>query len=141
MEDNITVDRLFLQKFAEFTKVVLSELKSLRGQLQDKMSKEAAYDEQQEVYNSTVVKIANALYESDFDFVIDGDRKKFIKNASRNPNLISEAFTKVCKAADVTLLGKPANNVKSNKTANFLDPVYLHAFGNRGSSSVFETDD
>jgi hypothetical protein len=132
MEDNIQVDKLFLQKFAEFTKVVLSELKHLRGQLSEQMAKEASYDEQQETYYNSVVKIANVLHESDYDFVIGGDRKKFIKKASANPLLIAEAFGKVCEASDVTLIGRPARVAARSKIASF-DPVYARAFGLGGN--------
>lgn len=128
MAEKIKVDKLFLQKFAEFTKVVISELKNLRTQLDSQMSKTASHDEQLETYHNSVVKIANVLYETDFDFVLKGDRKNFIKNASANPFLLAEAFGKVCEAADVTLIGRPARVAAKQKIASY-DPVYARAFG------------
>jgi len=140
MEENYTVDKIFLQKFAEFTKVVLSELKNLRGQLNEQMSKEASYDEKQATYYNSVVKIANSLYESDFDFIIGGDRKKFIKKATGNPALLAEAFTKVCEASDVTLIGRPARVAAKTKIASY-DPVYAKAFGySINNESIMDID-
>ncbi len=139
MEEIYTVDKLFLQKFAEFTKVVISELKQLRSQLSDQMSKEAQHDEQQENYYNSVVKIANALHQTDYDFIIDNDRKKFIKKASENPALLAEVFSKVCEASDVTLIGRPARVAAKSKIANY-DPVYARAFGLGYNGEVTDVD-
>lgn len=140
MDESIKVDKMFLQKFAEFTTLVLSELKTLRSQLSEKMAKEASHDEKQQDYYDSVVKIAAVLNSSDFDFVINGDRKKFIKNASANPNLLADVFEKVCEAADVTLIGRPARVAAVKKTASY-DPVYARAFGlSHNSDSVMDTE-
>jgi len=140
MNNNITVDKLFLQKFAEFTKVVLSEIKSLRSQLSEQMNKTAEHDEQMASYHDSVAKIAEALYNSDFDFIIGSDRKKFIKKAADNPELLATAFQKVCEASDVTLIGRPARVAAKKKIASY-DPVYAKAFGlGTNNESIIDLD-
>ncbi len=124
----IEIDTIFLQKFAEFTNIVISELKNLREQLSTQMNKEASYDIQKERYRTSVTKIADALYDSDLDFIIGGDRQKFIKRASDNPLFVAEAFGKVCEASGVSLIGRPARVAASKKVASY-DPVYAKAFG------------
>lgn len=140
MNKSIEVDSFFLQKFAEFTKVVLSELNSLRNQLNTQMKKEAQYDTSQEDYRNSVRKIADTLHNSDFDFIIGENRQKFIKRASDDPHYVAEAFEKVCEASGVSLIGRPARVAASRKVASY-DPVYARAFGTNSNSSIRDLED
>ena len=136
----IEVDTFFLQKFAEFTKVVLSELNSLRDKLNTQMKKEAQYDNSQEDYRESVMKIAEILHNSDYDFIIGDSRQKFIKKASENPQYVAEAFGKVCEASGVSLIGRPARVAASRKVASY-DPVYAKAFGVNSNSAIQDIED
>ena len=137
----IEVDTLFLQKFAEFTKVVLTELNSLRQKVNTQMRKEAQYDSSQEEYRDSVKKIADVLHNSDFDFIIGEGRQKFIKKASEDPHYVADAFEKVCEASGVSLIGRPARVAVSRKVASY-DPVYARAFGtNHSAASIMDLED
>lgn len=140
-KESIKVEKILLQKFAEFTKLVMSELKDLKLQLSEQMKKEASQNDQQQAYHESVVKIADSLEASDFDFIISGDRKKFIKKAASNPQVLAAAFEKVCEAADVSLIGRPARVAANKKIAN-TDPVYARAFGfSNSSDGVLDLED
>ena len=89
----IEVDIFFLQKFAEFTKVALSELSNLKKQIDTQMRKEAQYDSSQEEYYESVKKIAEVLHNSDYDFVIGNSRKEFIKKAAEDPHFVADGNT------------------------------------------------
>lgn len=130
MSKPIEVDEQFLLKFAEFTRVVLGEIKSLREQVSYHMSKQASADATREEYQKAVMKVAEALYNSDLDFVTgDFDRRKFIKRAMEDPSYIARTLEKVCNASDVSLIGKPARVAATNKKLASYDPVYHRAFG------------
>ena len=123
----IEVDRGLLQKFAEFINLTVAELRSLRAQVNTHLQKEAN-DKQQ--YRQAVSKVASALYNSDLDFITgDFDHQKFIKLASEDPTYLARTFEKVCNAADVSLIGRPARVAAIKKQGNYSDPVYAHAFG------------
>jgi len=125
----IQVDEQLLLKFAEFTGVVMGEIKSLRSQLSQQMQKAAAHDTAKSQYQQSVIKVAEALYNSDFDLVTgDFDRRKFIKRAMEDPSYLAQTLEKVCNAADVSLIGKPARVAANKKLASY-DPVYARAFG------------
>lgn len=134
----IEVDIFFLQKFAEFTKVALSEIDNLKSQLDKQIKKEARYDSSQEDYSDSIRKIADILHSSDYDFIIGDSRKEFIKKASENPFFVADAFRKVCEASGVSLIGRPARVAATRKVAS-LDPVYARAFGVNATNS-FITD-
>ncbi len=136
-KDIIEIDKIFLQKIAEFTNIVLNELKELRAQVNNNLQKEAGVNEQREKYRLSVQKVAKALYNSDLDFITgDFDHRRFIKMATEDPSYMARMFEKVCNAADVSSLGK-LSNVVVNKQASINDPVYLRAFGSRASAEEF----
>jgi hypothetical protein len=142
-QETIQVDRSFLQKFAEFTKLVLSELDNLREQISDNMQKEASLQEDQIRFEAALTKAANAMYNSDLDFITgDFDHRKFIKLAKNDPTYLARTLEKVCNAADVSLIGKPARVAAVRKKAEF-DPVYAQAFGysNNMSDGVIDWDE
>lgn len=128
-QDTIQIEKLFLHKFAEFTSLVVSELNSLKSQLTEQLQKEASLNQARESYKQTVIKVANALYNSDLEFITgDFDQRKFIKLACEDPSYLARTFEKVCNAADVSLIGKPARVAAIKKQAAY-DPVYAQAFG------------
>lgn len=143
-KNNIEIEKEFLLKFAEFTKLVVSELKGLREQNSFFMKKQASADSEQERYQASLIKVANALYNSDLEFVTgDFDRRKFIKRAMEDPSYLAKTLEKVCNAADVSLIGKPARVAAHNKVASYYDPVHARALGyDKGSNndSVFDLD-
>lgn len=129
MSKKIEVDKVLLQKFAEFIDIALSEIKGLRNQVSYHLTKQAEQNTTLERYQESVIKVSNALYNSDLDFVVgDFDRRKFIKRAMEDPSYLARTLEKVCNAADVTNIGKPAR-VAVNKQAAMNDPVYARAFG------------
>lgn len=136
----IEVETLLLQKFAEFTTLVLSELNNLRTQIKTQMKKEAQYDSQQDDYLDSVTKIAEVLHNSDYDFIIGESRKDFVKKASANPGMVADAFRKVCEASGVSLIGSPARVAATKKIASY-DPVYAKAFGYSPSVGVTDLED
>jgi hypothetical protein len=128
-QNTIQIEKLFLHKFAEFTNLVVSELNSLKDQLSDQLQKEASLNRTKENYKQAVIKVAGALYNSDLEFITgDFDQRKFIKLASEDPSYLARTFEKVCNAADVSLIGKPARVAAIKKQAAY-DPVYAQAFG------------
>lgn len=137
-KETIEIEKIFLQKFAEFTSLVVSELNSLRSQVQSHLQKEASVESQQTKYKQAVNKVASALYNSDLEFITgDFDHRKFIKLASEDPSYLARTFEKVCNAADVSLIGKPARVAAIKKQAAY-DPVYNRAFGNKNLQDEVE---
>lgn len=130
-KETIEIEKIFLQKFAEFTSLVVAELNHLRSQVANNLQKEAGIANGKVQYKAAVSKVAAALYNSDLEFVTgDFDHRKFIKLASEDPTYLARTFEKVCNAADVSLIGKPARVAAMKKQASY-DPVYASAFGNK----------
>jgi hypothetical protein len=130
----------FLQKVGEFTNIALDEIGDLKTQVRQQRVKEAAIQQNAEkraqALEKALMKAAQALYESDF-ITDDTERKEFLKSAKENPVFIANMLEKVCKAADVSLIGIPARVAIRKKTAEF-DPVMARAFGlDNTSSHVF----
>ena len=128
-KETIEIEKIFLQKFAEFTSLVVAELNHLRAQVNNNLQKEASTESNKAKYQQAVAKVATALYNSDLDIAGDFDHRKFIKLANEDPTYLAKSFEKVCNAADVSLIGRPARVAAVKKQASF-DPVYAHAFGN-----------
>jgi len=128
-KETIEIEKVFLQKFAEFTSIAIAEINSLRAEVKSKMQKEAGEDSNKIRYQVALKKVANALYNSDLDFITgDFDHRRFIKLASEDPSYLARMFEKVCNAADVSLIGRPARVAATRKQASY-DPVYARAFG------------
>jgi len=128
-KETIEVEKIFLQKFAQFTNLVLTELNNLREQVSEHLQKEASTESDKMKYKQAVSKVASALYNSDMDYLTgDFDQKKFLKQASADPTYLAKTFEKVCNAADVSVMGRPARVAAMKKQAVY-DPVYAHAFG------------
>lgn len=119
-------DRIFLQKVAQFATIVIKELRDLRQQVKAGMQKEAAEQEDQFRYEVALKKAAKVLYDTDF-ITDESERQKFLKLAAEDPSYVVGVLEKVCNAADVSLIGKPARVAANTKAAH--DPVYARAFG------------
>jgi hypothetical protein len=128
-EATIQIETELLVKFAEFTKLILGEIRSLKNKEAYYIQKQASEELQEEKYYEAVSKVANALYNSDLDFITgDFDRRKFIKRAMEDHTYVARTLEKVCNAADVGSIGKPAS-IKVAKNNAYNDPVYAKAFG------------
>jgi len=126
-----TGNELLFQKVAEYVKTTASEVEKLNAEISQLKEKRASDDD---FYEAAIRKAAQALYESDFISEMT-ERAVFIKKAKESPAYLASVIEKVCNAADVSLIGKPAR-VTSRKQAEF-DPVAARAFG-WDSSSVLE---
>lgn len=92
-----------------------------------KISAEQLHKKQ--IFDKSIVKAAQALYEA--DFIIDEfEKKEFLKLAGEDPKILADWLVKVCKAADVSLIGIPARIAakQHTKEADY-DPVMARAFG------------
>ena len=125
----IKVDKVFLQKVAEFTSIVLDKVAELEARLTVQLKKEAAEVESKEKYDYSLRKAAKALYDADFLFDSD-DQRQFLSKASEDSSYVPKMLEKVCKASEVSLIGTPAR-VAHSKVAVANDPVYSKAFGTR----------
>lgn len=137
MKKTVQIETELLQKFAEFTTAVMRELADLRASKDYSLRKQAEQEEERERYLASVVKVADALHDSDFDFVTgDFNRQQFIKRAMQDPSYLARTLEKVCNAADVSLIGKPAR-VAATKSKAIIDPVYARAFGYSKEAEFF----
>lgn len=136
---------LLLQKVASFVKVAIDETEEQRFALYQFQKKEAALrqklaeEELAVVENSrnylrSLDKAADALYKTDF-ITDEFERKEFMKRAQQNPSYLASVVEKLCKAADVALIGSPAR-VAVRRAEDEVDPVRARAFGLSNSQSV-----
>lgn len=142
--NKVLVDINFLHKIADFIKVSTSEIVRLQKVAEQSLQKEAADNETKSRYKQSVMKVATALYDSDFDFVTgDFDHRQFVKLAMEDPSYLARKFEQVCNAADVSLIGKPARVAAVTKHAELNDPVYTRAFGvqNRNIRDIVDWED
>ncbi len=120
-------NRMFLQKMAEFANVAINEIEHLEDAVLEYRKKEAAEDIRDGRYNLVLEKAAKSLYDTDF-ITDEFEKRKFLKQAKEDPSYLAKVLIKVCEAADVALIGKPARVARS-KTADIDDPVMKKAFG------------
>lgn len=131
MDKTVPVNNQFLSKIAEFTKTAIDEIEELEVQLSQLRKQAAAKAAAQQVFERSLEKAADALYQSDFITDIM-ERREFLKRAKEDPAYLTRMIVKLCDAADVASIGSPAR-VTSLKQAEY-DPVMARAFG-YGSSS------
>lgn len=125
-----------LEKVAQFCKLAVSETRQLKSELQlsksinetltEQLSKEAA-DTQN--FRLAIREAADALYDTDF-LTDESERYEFMKKAQTDPTYLANVLKRVCKSAEVTLIGRPAgmeNKIDTRRIQN--DPVYRRAFG------------
>jgi hypothetical protein len=135
-------DNKFLQNVASFVKLASSEIKSaedkvaaLEEELLEFKKKEAAEAIEKQRYVAELRKLADALY--DTDFLDDFEKKNFLRKAAEDKIYVARFFGKVCEAADVAQIGKPARVAAKPKEAQY-DPVMARAFGHRSESLLDE---
>ncbi len=138
-----STNRAFLSKVASFTRVALDEISEkqaqvndLEGQVLSFIRKDAILKRAELTKQAQLVLLlkeaADALYESDH-ITDESERKEFLKKAE-DPTFLAKTLIKICKAADVSLIGSPAR-VAVTKTADY-DPVAERAFGSRRRSII-----
>lgn len=140
MNKTVPVDIVFLEKLAQFTKLAMTKIRTLESQADYHKVKQAADDLEHERYQQTVIKVADALYAADLEFIDDDfDRRNFIKRAMVDKVFLANTLLKLCKAADVADFGTLAGVEAPTKTAHVSDPVYNRAFGvSRRTYSLFD---
>jgi len=135
-------NEIFLLKVAEFTKLAVEELHDLEDRVSLLTKKEAQLKRAEANRVSKLEKVvkeaANALYDSDF-ITDDQERREFLKLAKEDPSYLAETLIKVCRAADVSLLGSPSK-VTVKRSMDERDPVMVRAFGFNGFNTIFDSE-
>ena len=121
----------FLTQVSEFVKLAIDASALQAQQLNDQvfeLKKQAAIrDLEREKYRVALVKAANVLYDTDF-LTGEEEKKTFLRKAAEDPLYVLRVLEKVCEAADVAQIGKPARIAAKPKEAEY-DPVMEAAFG------------
>lgn len=131
MSEKATINKSFLQKVAQFTKIAVERIHELEVSLQAQMSKEAAEKQAHDEYMGHVKTAAKALY--DYDYFLDSEEQRdFISKAAEDQNHVAKTIIKLCKSAEVNSLGH-TSNYSIQKVSSFNDPVYQAAFGRKQS--------
>ena len=117
-----------LTKVAQFIKLANSHIYDLEYQRVEQKKKIASELAKYDNYRQSLRKAAQALYDSDF-ITDELERRKFLKRAEADPAYLSSVLEKVCKAADVALIGSPARVATVVKKGEEYDPVRARAFG------------
>lgn len=116
-----------LQQIAEFVKLALDNSKDLQHQVYE-LRKHAAVEELDKAkYKDALKKAADALYDTDF-LTDEQEKRTFLKKAAEDPIYVVRFLEKVCEAADVAQIGRPARVAARHKEAEY-DPVMARAFG------------
>lgn len=129
-------NKKFLQQVALFTKLAVDRIEQLSDETLSYRRKEAAEKIAELRYEESIIKAANSLYNSDF-LTDERERRQFIKRAKEDPIYLANMLEKVCNAADVALVGKPARVASKMKEAKF-DPVMARAFGYQSANSILD---
>lgn len=116
---------LVIEKVAQFVDLATTQIHELRDEQRRHELSKTAEDRRN---RQLVEKTAQLLYEADF-IQDDSERRKFLKQAEADPlGVVTKALERVCKAAEVTLIGSPARLAAKPKMADY-DPVAAKAFG------------
>ena len=117
----------FLQQVASFVKIAVDLNEHQQDELLS-MKKQAAVDElNHQKYRAALSKAADALYDTDF-LTDELEKRTFLKKAAEDPIYVVRFLEKVCEAADVAQIGRPARVAARHKEAEY-DPVMARAFG------------
>lgn len=138
------LNRKFLQKVAEFVNIAINE----SGHLSDKTAeleevilsyrkKEAALAIANDRLEIDLKKAADALYDADF-ITDDVERRNFLKKAREDTSYLARTLEKVCNAADIALIGKPARVANKQQKEAEHDPVMAKAFGYSANASIID---
>ena len=133
----MSFDKNLLTKIAGFTKLAINEIDSLKKEISHFEQVARQEEALKENYASSVKLAAEALYSSYF-ITDEYEKKIFIKRAKEDPTYLAKVIEKVCNAADVSLIGKPARVARQiNKDAAY-DPVMAKAFGVGATASLVD---
>ena len=116
-----------LHKMAQFVKLAIDETEKLEDSVLELRKKEAAEELNKERYEYALRKAAEALYNTDF-LTDEHEKRAFLRKAAEDPVYVVKFLEKVCEAADVAPIGKPARVAAKPKEAEY-DPVMARAFG------------
>jgi hypothetical protein len=130
----MSLDNNILHLTEQFVKLAIDTQDSLEQQILDLRKKAAAESLDRERYEFALRKAADALYDTDF-LTDEYEKRTFLKKAAEDPIYVVRLLEKVCEAADVAPIGKPARVAAKPKEAEY-DPVMARAFGWRANSIV-----
>ena len=130
------MDNTLLTKLAQFVKLAVSETERLQTDILELKKKEAAEEIGKHKYELELKRAADALYDADF-LTDDHEKKVFLRKAAEDPVYVIRILEKVCEAADIAQIGKPARVAAKPKEAEY-DPVMARAFGRNFESVVDE---
>ena len=126
----------FLQSVTSFVKLAIDQTEQLQDDVLT-LKKQAAVEEiNKEKYRVALTKAADALYDSDF-LTDEHEKRTFLRKAAEDPVYVVRLLEKVCEAADVAQIGKPARVAARPKEAEY-DPVMAKAFGYNSNSSIID---
>jgi hypothetical protein len=123
----------FLSAVANFVKLAIDSTEDLQDQVLAHKKAAAIEHLNEEKYRIELHKAADSLYDSDF-LTDEQEKRKFLRKAAEDKVYVVRTLQKVCEAADVAQIGKPARVAARPKQAEY-DPVMAAAFGydsNRG---------
>ena len=126
----------FLRNVASFVKLAIDQTEQLQDDVLS-LKKQATVEEiNKEKYRLSLVKAADALYDSDF-LSDEHEKRTFLRKAAEDPIYVVRLLEKVCEAADVAQIGKPARVAARPKEAEY-DPVMAKAFGYNSNNSIID---
>ena len=117
----------FLSQVASFIKLAIDSNDELKEKLYHRIKQAAVEDLNKEKYRIALNKAADALYDSDF-LTDETEKRMFLRKAAEDPVYVLRALEKVCEAADVAQIGRPARVANKVKQSEW-DPVMEAAFG------------
>ena len=130
------MNKQFLSTVAAFVKLAIDNSEQLQDELYSQ-KKQAAVDElNREKYRVALHKAADALYDSDF-LTDEREKRTFLRKAAEDPVYVVRTLEKVCEAADVAQIGKPARVAARPKEAEY-DPVMAAAFGYDSNRAIID---
>lgn len=128
----------FLQTVSSFVKLALDNSEQLQDDIIS-LKKQATVEEiNREKYRIALTKAADALYDSDF-LTDEHEKRSFLRKAAEDPVYVVRFLEKVCEAADVAQIGKPARVAAKPKEAEF-DPVMAKAFGYHSGAGIIDDE-
>ena len=134
----------FLLRVSDFVKIAVSEADRLEDKTAELEAevlrfrrKEACEAIASSRLDMALKTAADALYDADF-ITDETERRNFLKKAREDSSYLARTLEKVCNAADVALIGKPARVAnRQQKQADF-DPIMAKAFGYSQDASIID---
>ena len=126
----------FLTKVAEYVRLSIDSNLLLQEKLYQQQKEAAVKDLNKEKYLFAIQKAADALYDTDF-LTDEHEKRMFLRKAAEDPVYVVRTLEKVCEAADVAQIGKPARVAARPKEAEY-DPVMAAAFGYDSAKGIID---